>query len=90
MNYDGDAISEQEWGVMDDEADYGNDFVESKVRTKKLHCSSCKKPINQGDMAIFELEHGQFRGVHCLICFHADTSMQVSMFDQRHPMDLEE
>jgi len=92
MSYDGDAISEQEWGAMDDygyESDYSNDFVKSVVRKSSLHCSTCKTPIKKGDRAVFELDHGKFEGVHCMGCYAKDDRMRVSMEDQRHPFDLE-
>lgn len=91
-DYDGDAISDQEWGAMDDEAYYSNDFVESTVRrSNRLKCSSCGRPLPMGSRAVFELECGTtFKGVHCMDCYRRDGRMQVALLDQRHPMDLED
>ncbi len=70
--------------------DYSHDFVSCGVKSNALHCSTCHKHIPKGHQACFELEHDRFYGVHCMTCYRADNSMQVSEGDQRHPFDLED
>lgn len=72
--------------------DYGNDFVESVVRTNKLYCSGCGSKIKKGDNVTFELNWShKMEGVYCHSCSEADDYMQVGIIESnRHPFDLED
>ena len=58
-------------------------FVDTIVRTNKLHCSDCGDKIHKGDDVIFELEHGRLKNVYCEKC--SEDYEQRAIEDSEHP-----
>lgn len=91
MDYQGDEISEREWGVMEDGAIGSHDFVRTKVtRSNRLSCRTCGKALPMGSRAVFELDGGRFVTVYCTKCADEDETIFIAENSARHPMDLED
>ena len=65
-------------------------YVESKVRTNRLHCSDCGRKIRKGEEAVFKLddcEDKPMQGVYGPCCKDA---YEIQVIDsQQHPHDLD-
>jgi hypothetical protein len=73
-----------------DRDDYS--FVESEVRTNKLHCSDCLKKIKVGEEVIFYLDNSgnspKMKEVYCPIC-KGKYEQHIDVESDRHPFDLD-
>ena len=66
-----------------------NQYSESTVRTKKLHCTTCKRKLNKGERVIFELtDDARFKGVFCKSC-QCETMVHEVIMNSSHPFSTE-
>jgi len=65
-------------------------YVESIVRTNKLHCSDCNAKINKGENVIFELNSiGRMKNVYGERCGCVDNYIKEAIEDSEHPFSSE-
>ena len=62
-------------------------YVESTVRTNRLHCSDCGKKIKKGDDAVFLLYGNKMKEVYGECC--SKNYMQQVIEDEVHPFSSE-
>lgn len=65
-------------------------YVESTVRTDKLHCSDCGARISKGDDVIFELSYtGKMKNVYGERCECKNNYLMEAIEDNEHPFSSE-
>jgi RNase P subunit RPR2 len=60
--------------------------VRSSVRTNKLKCSNCDKPLLIGEQALFDLDDSRRKPMISVLCEECSYGVDS---DDTHPFDLE-